>query len=201
MAPAPLPADPTLLTSPLTNQNIHNTSSCASRRFPPSIAESLIEESLNNHRPTDPQFVPNDCASQSNKKNGNTIKQGSRINFSCLRNKVNVSNTNYETGISNQLRDKGSNDTQKSCQKELHEDKETTFVNEVPRRFNRLSLKKVLLYTELDVYQKFSLSHLIFNNFIDINVIYLNRSTGKSLLLNGNTIQKNLKKSKSKEPR
>ena len=148
MAPAPLPADPTLLTSPLTNQKTHNRSSCASRRFPPSIVVSSTEESQNNHIPTDPQFVPNDCASQSNSKNENTIKQGSRIYFSCLRNKVNVSNANYETGISNQLRDKRSNDTQESCQKELHEDKETSFVNEVPRRFNRLSLKKVLLFTE-----------------------------------------------------
>ena len=151
MAPAPLPADPTLLTSPLTNQNIHNRSSCASRRFPPSIAVSSIEESQSNHRPTESQFVPNDCASQSNSKNGNTTKQSSRIYFSCLRNKVNVSNKNYETGISNQLRDKRSNDTQESCQKENDEDKQTSFVNEVPRRFNRLSLKKVLLFTELEV--------------------------------------------------
>ena len=114
-----------------------------------SLVVSSIQESQNNHRPTGSQFMPNDCASQNNLKNGNATKQGSRIYFSCLRNKVNVSNTNYETGISNQLRDKRSNDTQKSCQKELHEDKETTFVNEVPRRFNRLSLKKVLLFTEL----------------------------------------------------
>ena len=42
---------------------------------------------------------------------------------------------------------------------------------------------------------------MIFNNNIEINVIYLNRPTEKGLLLNGNTILKNLKKSKSKEPR
>ena len=142
MAPAPLPADPTPLTLPLTNTKLPATS-CASRQFPtPLIAPT--DESQQNQNPKEKNSAPYDYTTNNSSSNRNTSNQGSRIYLSCLKNQVNTLNSNYETQINNKL-EKQRNDTQDSNQKEEHENTENFLVKEVRHRYNRLSLKVTII--------------------------------------------------------
>ena len=88
MAPAPLPADPTLLTSPITDKVSSTILACSSRRILTPVAISAIEES--------------------------------------------------------QSQQNSSNDTTKCLQRKANKENETSFVQEFRRRYNRLSLNKVM---------------------------------------------------------
>merc|ERR1712038_491650 len=95
MAPAPLPADPTLLTSPITDKVSSTILACSSRRILTPVAISAIEES--------------------------------------------------------QSQQNSSNDTTKCLQRKANKENETSFVQEVRRRYNRLSLNKTKRKNTVDL--------------------------------------------------
>ena len=148
MAPAPIPADPTLLTSPLTNSNARNTSSCASRRFSSPVALSSIEESQQIQRPTNIYSVPKVVSvTKETPLNKSSYRQTS--DFSCVQKQTDTNKLNLKAELSittlDAIEENRSNDIPISFPKKADEDTETSLVHEVRRSYNRLSLNNKVI--------------------------------------------------------
>ena len=141
MAPAPIPADPTVLSSPLNTSNKEPSSTCVSRRFATAVPLSSIQAAFahqtqyvtpsqpESHSPTSVQQLITNRESQLD-----------NVILHSAQGRTNKSESSINTKILCPLKRNTLNNVAPSLIEEIDLDKENSLFSEVRRSYNRLSL-------------------------------------------------------------
>ena len=144
MAPAPIPADPTLLSSPLDNSSKQPVLACASRRFASPVAVNVIEASFSQQN----QSTPNIASEHSiNIAEGQPSfsNSESRVDNVLLNGLQSIRNTSESSIFNIKTADLQKDLTSSSLNKKAESDVETPLVHEVRKSYNRLSLNNKVI--------------------------------------------------------
>ena len=141
MAPAPIPADPTVLSSPLNNSNKEPTSTCASRRFATAVPLSSIQAAFTHQTqyvtPSQPESHSPTSVQQ---LITNRESQLDNVILHSAQGRTNKSESTINTKILCPLKRNTLNNVAPSLIEEIDLDKENSLFSEVRRSYNRLSL-------------------------------------------------------------
>ena len=141
MAPAPIPADPTLLSSPLNSSSKQPTSACVARRFATAVALSSIQATLSQE--TQPATTTEPAVSLSGDQQTFGNLDSSRDN-ELLHDIQTSRNTSESFSINvtkvNPLEENISKNIFATITEPSNPEIESSLVHEVQRSYNRLSL-------------------------------------------------------------
>ena len=148
MAPAPIPADPTLLSSPLDNSSKQPVLACASRRFASPVAVNVIEASFSQQNQSTPNIASehsiNIAEGQPSFSNSESRVDNVLLNgLQSIRNTSESSIFNIKTA--DLQKDLTKDLTSSSLNKKAESDVETPLVHEVRKSYNRLSLNNKVI--------------------------------------------------------
>ena len=157
MAPAPIPADPTLLSSPLNNSSKQPASTCVSRRFASAVSLSSIQETLSQEdTETATRTVSEPTASPAEHQETFDNRENSRNNEP-LHDIQTSRNTCESFSINVTKVNKLENNLQKNICATIIEPSnpkiESLLVREVQRSYNRLSLNNKVRTTTISLCQ------------------------------------------------